>query len=900
MKKLYIIILLLVSHQLLSQSVTTGIGRWKLGINIGTTWQTADLTTNLFDLGYGGTLEYALHEKQRSFFGFSLRGRFLQGKTTGYNCVKHDGDISNNAINGTLDTSINYSLKPLYLNNKTSLNEFSLEAMLKFNRLYQNKGILFYLYFGGGFTSYKVESDQLDISGNPYDYSFINNGNSSNTIKETKSLQDGIYETELINPNYNTLAFTPSAGVGLGFRITPGVDFALEHKISLPQTDLFDGQIEDSGDPSFVQDIYHYTSLGFIFSIIHHSEPETYTPISEPIEPITILPETPVVNAPIKPIITLIQPTLNTFNTPNCKIAININIQNVKTQNDITFYQNGNKVPSYKYFFSPPTFKSTVELADGNNVFKIVANNGSLSATKEFSLKCNNVNTIPICHKNGDGTSSTINIKETDWLVHAAHGDIKSSCAEKQISICHNISGQPGKTQTININESKWLLHKSHGDYIGGCQEKKKIIICHNNQTITIDEKDWAIHASHGDTKGACPKINMITICHIPTTGSQRQTLTIPENEWIVHQAHGDSKGTCPTIETMTTICHKNSLGTKTTITIPEFRWNEHFSHGDSKGDCPQSSFIICHKDPTTGKKSNISIYESSWAKHASHGDTKWACPVIEKQITICHNIPGQPGKTQTIAIPESKWLLHKSHGDSKGTCIASTTETGANLDIPFNICHTNSNGIQTTLKVTQKEWQTHRLHGDIKGVCVPKDNDIQICHHSGNILSQMTIKESQWAQHAAHGDTKGICPKDNSTSDPIDPGNGSTGSGNDNITICHHPPGNPTNTQTISISASAWKAHQAHGDTQGICPKDNSTNDPNDPSNGNTGNTGGNNKITICHHPPGNPTNLQTIEISTSEWKAHQAHGDTVGACPNAKEIKESGSKTLKGKKGN
>lgn len=39
-------------------------------------------------------------------------------------------------------------------------------------------------------------------------------------------------------------------------------------------------------------------------------------------------------------------------------------------------------------------------------------------------------------------------------------------------------------------------------------------------------------------------------------------------------------------------------------------------------------------------------------------------------------------------------------------------------------------------------------------------------------------------------------------------------------------------------------------------------------------------NKMTICHHPPGNPTNTQTIEISVSAWAAHQAHGDTQGAC--------------------
>ncbi len=914
MKKIYVVLLLLISQQVLSQHVSSGIGKWKLGLNVGVTWQTADVHKDLFHLGYGATLEYALYEKRSSYFGFSLRGRFLQGKTSGYNYLSTDEPISNNAINGTVDTSINYSLSPLYLNNRTSYNEFSLEAMLKWNKLYQNHGILFYLYLGGGFTSHKVETDQLDMNGFTYDYSFINNNNGSNTVLETKAIQDGDFETELDHPDYNTLVFTPAVGVGLGFRITPGVDFAFEHKVSLPQTDLFDGQIHDSGDPSFIQDIYHYTSVGLIFSIVGgHTEPESYSPPVEPTEPIVTTPLT--TTGPVKPIITIKQPITNTFNTPNCKVEIIAKIENVSEQKDITFYHNGNKVPSYKYFFSPTTFKSTVELVEGNNNFKIVAKNGALTDTEEFSLKCNNVSTIDICHKKSDGTSITLNIKESEWSSHEAHGDSKGACAEKQITICHNISGQSGKTQTINIDESKWAIHKSHGDYLGDCQEKKMIAICHNGQPLTINEKDWATHAAHGDIKGPCPQVKMITICHVPSTGNKRQTLSIPENEWIVHQAHGDVKGTCPSVEPITTICHKNANGTKTTMTVPEFRWNEHFSHGDAKGSCPESSFIICHKD-ASGKKQNISIYESSWATHAAHGDTRGACPTVEKQITICHKIPGQAGKTITMTIPESKWLIHKSHGDEFGSCkeepmIAICHQSNgrkANLmikesewashaahgDIKGNcpvieeqitICHNipGQRGKTETITIPASKWLLHKSHGDVKGTCAPIDNDIQICHHSGNTLIQMTIKESQWAQHAAHGDTKGICPKDNSTTDPVDPvdpGNGGgtgTGVGNTNITICHHPPGNPTNTQTISIPMSAWKAHEAHGDTKGICPKDNSTSDPT----GTGGGTGSpNNKITICHHPPGNPTNTQTIQISPSAWRAHEAHGDTKGAC--------------------
>jgi hypothetical protein len=42
----------------------------------------------------------------------------------------------------------------------------------------------------------------------------------------------------------------------------------------------------------------------------------------------------------------------------------------------------------------------------------------------------------------------------------------------------------------------------------------------------------------------------------------------------------------------------------------------------------------------------------------------------------------------------------------------------------------------------------------------------------------------------------------------------------------------------------------------------------------------GGEQKMTICHIPPGNPSKAKTLEIGASAWPAHQGHGDTEGAC--------------------
>jgi len=46
--------------------------------------------------------------------------------------------------------------------------------------------------------------------------------------------------------------------------------------------------------------------------------------------------------------------------------------------------------------------------------------------------------------------------------------------------------------------------------------------------------------------------------------------------------------------------------------------------------------------------------------------------------------------------------------------------------------------------------------------------------------------------------------------------------------------------------------------------------------------------KTTICHFPPGNVDNPQTLTISENAWKAHDKHGDVFGNCPDKSEEKQ------------
>ena len=44
-----------------------------------------------------------------------------------------------------------------------------------------------------------------------------------------------------------------------------------------------------------------------------------------------------------------------------------------------------------------------------------------------------------------------------------------------------------------------------------------------------------------------------------------------------------------------------------------------------------------------------------------------------------------------------------------------------------------------------------------------------------------------------------------------------------------------------------------------------------------------GDGRVTICHVPPGNPDNAHTITVSANALRAHLAHGDACGPCPDS-----------------
>jgi hypothetical protein len=101
------------------------------------------------------------------------------------------------------------------------------------------------------------------------------------------------------------------------------------------------------------------------------------------------------------------------------------------------------------------------------------------------------------------------------------------------------------------------------------------------------------------------------------------------------------------------------------------------------------------------------------------------------------------------------------------------------------------------------------------------------------------------------------------------DPSGNSGSQGDHKQTVCHIPPGNPDNPQTILVDESAVQTHLDHGDSLGPCPEDGGPPDDQYAE-----------KVLICHIPPGNPGNEHTISVSVNAVPAHLGHGDHLGPC--------------------
>jgi len=110
--------------------------------------------------------------------------------------------------------------------------------------------------------------------------------------------------------------------------------------------------------------------------------------------------------------------------------------------------------------------------------------------------------------------------------------------------------------------------------------------------------------------------------------------------------------------------------------------------------------------------------------------------------------------------------------------------------------------------------------------------------------------------------------------------GNNTTGSNtanNNTNTATGNSSGNSTGQNTGSENINNSQNSQANSGNTG--------NNQNQGNNGNEEKTDSEDKVTICHKPPGNTENAKTLIIPRSALQAHLDHGDALGYCEETKE---------------
>jgi hypothetical protein len=858
--------------------------KWYLGLNLGGTWHTSDVT-NKTNIGYGFTIGRTYNFNYGKRLSFDLRGRYLTGNWKGQDKFLTARTLS--PVSSDIDTVIN--------NFQTQQHRLGLELVLRANGLRDRTGIDAYIFGGVGLTWQNTFADFRDTSNALYTYDINQIGQSS----YLNSIQDGQFETALVGEvDKNEIHFMPSLGFGIGYQVGKRTTIGIEHKTTFTMRDDFDGF--SSLTPNAEKDLYHYTSLYLHFRFKQRKGTSTGSSTNNTLGGNNSVNNVGNYNqtntACPSPSIVFISPAQNAVvSAQTGEYQLQASISNIDSRSGIAFRQNGQLLNYFAYNTASDRLDINLTLIPGVNTFEIAATNNCGSANQVITVNYTPC-ILPKIQFN-DAPNGTANASQALFSVNA------NLTAAETGSVTVMVNG-------MNIVPSGYI--KETGTLrqpITLSQGRNTIVVSTTNSCGTVSE---TLVVNYENC--ILPKVNLITPSQSGTSvttdlysltmqasnvsSAQQLALTI-NNQQITNYTFNPSTGMLTRTLVLQngtntiTLRATNNCGTDVqSLTILL----------NPPAPVPNRTVTICHYPmPGSNKPITITIPESELSAHLAHGDQLGACtqlqpPAPEQTITICHITPGNPNNPQTIEIPMSAWPAHQAHGDQLGACqpvtpTPPTPPTPPNPPAPVpnrtvTICHypTPGSNKPITITIPESELSMHLAHGDQLGACTQlqppaPEQKMTICHiPPGNPNNPQTIEipMSAWPAHQAHGDQLGACQPITPTP-PTPPNPPNPPAPEQKITICHIPPGNPNNPQTIEIPMSAWPAHQAHGDQLGACqpvtPAPTPPPTPPDPP-------APEQKITICHIPPGNPNNPQTIEIPMSAWPAHQAHGDQLGAC--------------------
>ncbi len=352
-------------------------GLWTLGINGGAAYQQSDICL-LPGYGAGLTLGKNIYHRPNGLIDVDLRGRYLFTQTRGADHYRFYGIDKNTLLNGTTGEVDSYSNSPgfAFQNHKTNIHELSLEAVLTANRLREKTGIELAVFGGAGLDFHLTNADQ-QIGSNNYDYSTIDTtGKRSNILNNLNVLRDGDYESWADGYSNGTkVSFMPSAGIELGYQVSPKFSVGVAHRMTWALNDYLDGQAyEQNNDYSDNNDKYHYTNLYLRWKVgTSKSKSNTDFETGQTIEqaPATAYSGT---QAGPAPNIRIVRPSTNPYTIQSPKTDLIARVKNVKSKRDIQVTLNGRST-NFDFDKNSGKLSLDLKLSPGTSVVEILAVN---------------------------------------------------------------------------------------------------------------------------------------------------------------------------------------------------------------------------------------------------------------------------------------------------------------------------------------------------------------------------------------------------------------------------------------------------------------------------------------------------------------------------------------------
>ena len=397
MKKLIFAVLIIFSSPIFSQSTYTDeAGKWRLGLNAGAMWQTSDVSPYA-NIAGGFTIEKILNKKSDAIIGFALGLRYLSGHCTGLDTKASYGVANNTALNGTFDSQTDYAHHGgiFYNNYKTYIHEGALELKINFPKFEQKTNLILYLMGGVGVCNYKTWINALDQKGNRYDFTALQNAQNV-TASDVRKVLNGSYSTlaQGSSPD-GTYRFTPSVGIGFGFKLSRVVALVFEYRAAFQRTNLLDGVTYNNfNEPVKQNDFYNYASAHLLFTLYGktkkssynnstantYTQPHTNNTVYTNQQPVqqqpSIYNQSPIYNQQPQnypPHVSISYPQ-NNFSSTGDYVTVQANVQNIQSAQQISISQNGYPVKYFTYDSYNGNLHFQTFLQQGANNIIITAN----------------------------------------------------------------------------------------------------------------------------------------------------------------------------------------------------------------------------------------------------------------------------------------------------------------------------------------------------------------------------------------------------------------------------------------------------------------------------------------------------------------------------------------------